>query len=47
MEKLFNEQNKNIIKKLAEYLANFHRYLPRLINFSLSNNQNIGDYFLK
>ena len=47
MEKLFTEENKNIINKLAEYLANFHKYLPRLVNFSLSNNRKIGDYFLK
>lgn len=47
MEKLLTDENKNIINKLAEYLANFQKYLPRLINFSLSNNPRIGDYFLK
>jgi hypothetical protein len=47
MEKLFSAENKNVINKIAEYLANFHKYLPRLINFSLSNNPKIGDYFLK
>jgi len=47
LEKLFSEENINIINKLAEYLANFQKYLPKLINFSLSNNPKIGDYFLK